>query len=529
MFASVKSKVILSILSAILIGLAGITYFFSSTLHQFSNSSTKKSLEMLSESIFQTMTGSMMTGDPAAVAAAFKDAKKIQGIESLEISQSLAVMEIYPSQKKFATDPLVVDVLANKVTKIVENREGKEHTIRMIKPMVAEDRCLACHYNAKVGDSLGAMDLVVSLNENDKDIASTNLTLFIVLSIVGIVLAMLSSLFFLREVFGPLNRLKAKIADLVSGDKDLTKRLGHREGNEFGDAANEVNKFIKMIQETVNNVKSLGEENNAIASEIEKASHLIHDGTQQEQELVIKTSKMSGDVRIALEQNIEVAAQTQKKIEDANQQLRTARLSLSSLSGEVSNFVEIEHELSHQLLGLKTDADQVKNVLNIIKDIAEQTNLLALNAAIEAARAGEHGRGFAVVADEVRKLAERTQKSLTDIDISVGTIVQSINDVSDKMSINAKKIESLADISNEVEEKIGSTSNAMDESNELANSSKEDSIQMSEDIKIIIEYIHSIEKLSSKNEGNVARIENDLKRLVNVASSLQKTIDEFKS
>jgi methyl-accepting chemotaxis protein len=529
MFSSVKSKVIASILIVSIVGLVGITYFLSSTLHEFSNSSTKTSLKMLSDSIFQTMTGSMMMGDPAVVEDAFHKAKAIKGIESLDIAKSHAVIEVYAPDERYTQDPLVVDVLSNKSTKIIEKNENSHHTIRMIKPMIAEERCLVCHYNAEVGYVLGAMDLTISLDVNDENIATTNMTLIISLIVAGLFFAMVATIFFVTEIFNPLNTLREKIADLVSGDKDLTKRLAHKDGNEFGDAANEVNKFIEMIQGTVNDVKSLGEQNNQIASEIESSSHVIRKGTQQEQELVLKTSKKSADIQIVLGQTIEAAGETQIKIEDANQQLDTARSSLSNLSGEVSTFVEIENELSLELSGLKNDADQVKNVLGIIKEIAEQTNLLALNAAIEAARAGEHGRGFAVVADEVRKLAERTQKSLTEIDISVGTIVQSINDVSDKMNENARNIENLTNISSEVEDKINTTSDAMNESNKLANRSKEDSMKMSEDIKVIIDYIQNVETLSTANGTSVLSIESDLKKLVNVASSLQKTIDEFRS
>ena len=529
MFSSVKSKVIISILSLSIIGLFGISYYLSSTLQQLSNTTSKNSLNMLSESIFQTLTTSMMLGDPAVVETAFHNARKIDGIESLNIIKSKAILEVYAPDEKYTNDALILNVLKTKTAKLVEKDENSHHTIRMIKPMVTEERCLSCHYNAEVGYVLGAMDLVISLDKNDAEISNTTSTLIISLLIAGLFFGIVVSIFFIKEIFTPITALKEKIAELVSGDKDLTKRLAYKKGNEFGDAANEVNNFITTIQETINIVKSLGQENSQIASEIERASHVIRKSTQQEQEIVIQTSTKSSDIQLLLESSLEAAQTTQQNIEDATQELDNARGSLKLLSEEVGSFVEIENELSSELSGLKNDASQVKDVLSVIKDIAEQTNLLALNAAIEAARAGEHGRGFAVVADEVRKLAERTQKSLTEIDISVSTIVQSINDVSDKMSENATNIEKLTNISDDVESKIATTSDAMEASNRVAVESKDNSLHMSQNIKEIIKNIDEIEALSTANGMSAISIESDLKRLVEVASTLQDTIDEFKS
>lgn len=528
MFNTVKSKIIFSTLLFSFMGLGAIYWYLTTTFHDFSNDTAKRSLTMLSQSIFQTLTGSMLAGDPAVVAEAIAKAQKIEGIEGLKVEKSQAVIDLLAPDAKFSDDPLIREIFKNHQPQVIENTNAK-HTIRLLQPLIAEDRCIACHTNVRSGDVLGVMDLVISLEKNDVEINKTETILLIALSIVVIVFVSVLNIFFGREVLSPLEGLRNRIRSLVSGDKDLTKRLEVTKKDEFSEAALAVNNFVSMVQETVNEVKDLGKQNSMIATTITDATRTISDGVEQERLIVEATTQKSHSIKAILSEAIAISEQTQRNVANANGELVTAKDALSRLVGEVEGYIETEHEMSSQLVSLRNDADQVKNVLGVIKDIADQTNLLALNAAIEAARAGEHGRGFAVVADEVRKLAERTQKSLSEIEISVGTIVQAINDVSDKMGENAKNMNELTVISNEVEEKISATSLEMERSVSVAERSYNDSVEVVGHIEWIIEKISQINIVSEANRKSVEQIQNDSKQLVHVAQSLSARINEFKS
>lgn len=529
MFQTVKSKIIFSTLLFSFMGLGAIYWYLTSTFNNFSNETTQRSLSMLSHSIFQTLSQSMLMGDSKVVAETIEEAKKIEGIKGLKVERSSAVNQLFGTPDNKSKDLLINQVFETQKSNIIETQDSTGHAIRLLKPLIASEKCLSCHTNVGVGETLGVMDLVVSLDQNDKEISKTQRILLLALGIIVVVFIAVLNLFFSKAVITPLFGLRKRIADLVSGDKDLTARLEVTKKDEFSEAAKAVNNFVEMIQQTINEVKLLGTQNVKIASGITNATQNILEGVEKERLIVEMTTLKSETIKAILSAAIRVSAETQNNVSNANEELKTAKDALDRLVVEVEGFIVAENETSGRLMALRSDAEQVKSVLGVIKDIADQTNLLALNAAIEAARAGEHGRGFAVVADEVRKLAERTQKSLNEIEVSVNTIVQSINDVSDTISDNADNMNDLTTISREVEGKILTTSVEMENSVVVAKKSHQDSIEMVENIEWIIAQIAQINDVSQANRINVENIEGDSENLLSVAKSLQAHINEFKS
>jgi len=212
----------------------------------------------------------------------------------------------------------------------------------------------------------------------------------------------------------PLKELENRAKDLAHGEGDLTARLAIVGNDEITIVSKYINAFIEKVQETIIKAKQTSSESSSVSEELAQTS-----------------------------------LQIGKKVEEES--------SIVMLSDDINTRSQAEAELSERLQSLSSDANEVKNVLQVISDIADQTNLLALNAAIEAARAGEHGRGFAVVADEVRKLAQRTQKSLTEINATINVIVQSIMDASESIATNATEIEKLSNTATDAQNEITSS------------------------------------------------------------------------
>ncbi|MDF1877588.1 hypothetical protein JHD47_07125 [Sulfurimonas sp. SAG-AH-194-L11] len=202
---------------------------------------------------------------------------------------------------------------------------------------------------------------------------------------------------------------------------------------------------------------------------------MIYDLGLDISKMLVKNSRDAHDLRDKSSSLNEFVGELIKVSDSQSQNTQTTSDATGEITSSINAMVEQASEVGQQ-------SEDIKNVITIIEDIAEQTNLLALNAAIEAARAGEHGRGFAVVADEVRKLAERTQKSLSEINISINTLVQSIASIIQDLGVQAEKLEKFNHIIDAMNENNQSSLEIVSKTSDLAKSLDESAVIILEDV-----------------------------------------------
>jgi len=352
--------------------------------------------------------------------------------------------------------------------------------------------------------------------------------IFVVTLIVGIGFGALLIGLTIQTIMKSIDGLREKMT-YISSSKDFSEKIVIKEDNELQALALTFNALIESISRVLANAKSMAHENASVSEELSATSLQIGKRTEETVSQMNLTVSTTQSVIEILKQGEESSEESGIVINTVVEELNSAATNVLMVSHDLENVVISQSDLSDKLERLYQEIEQVKDVLLVINDIADQTNLLALNAAIEAARAGEHGRGFAVVADEVRKLAEHTQKSLGESNATVQVIIQSVSTAVGLMQKNSDEIKKLSEkakiTENQMRDNVINAAQAKQIAARTVEEAKKGRNQASEVIASI-QYIHQI---STTNARSVEEIASAAEHLARLSEDLNVVICQFKT
>ena len=359
-------------------------------------------------------------------------------------------------------------------------------------------------------------------------VSSQNRNLLITSALLGVIVCVLIAVLFPPLITRPIRNLLLRVEDISRGEGDLTARVEIESSDEIGQLAQAFNRFLQKLHDIVSSIAgsssqlaAASEELSLITADSAQNLHQQHSATDQVATAVNEMSATVQEVAQNASDAASAATTADDNVQQGRQVVQQTVSAIMDLARDVDNAANVIRELNE-------NSDSIGKVLDVIKGIAEQTNLLALNAAIEAARAGEQGRGFAVVADEVRTLASRTQESTQEIQemiekLQVGAenAVRVMDDGCNKAGQTVKLAEDAGESLNAITDAVTRISQM---NIQIATAAEEQNAVTEEINRNVV----NISQISDNTSSAAGQIESSSSTLAQLAADLQQQVDQFR-
>ena len=527
-------RLVVGISALLIVAWVGIIWLVAAQQHEMGLRQARDFSSSVNQMTIAAMTGMMITGNIADRAVYLDQIQKTANITELHLLRGAGIDKQFGPGKAADIKPDSVEqqVLASGKPYYAVQQSAQGEILRAVIPTLSAKNylgkdCTSCH-DAPENAVLGAVSMNISLDGINQASREAIMKVAGIAIVLLVVLITFVFIFVKRAVSLPLEHLAQNLAQIADGEGDLTRRLKIERHDEIGKTSVIFNSFMNKIQSVVADVKKSAEQVMATSHQLAASSRELTGSSDQQTEATVAMAAAIEEITASIATVADNASNAHNMAIEAGQLSGEGAETVRSAVDEMGKISESVGHSTQMIRDLDEKSAQISNIVNVIKEIADQTNLLALNAAIEAARAGEQGRGFAVVADEVRKLAERTTVSTQEIAKMIDSIQASTQSSVQGMDLSSTQVQDgmrMAEQSGNSMSKIEASTDKVKEAVDgISTALQEQSLAANQ----LAQEVERVAQKSETNAGLARQSAGAAQHLEEQAQTLKQAVDRFK-